>query len=106
MLHQYCISIQYRICGIRSGQSPASGSVERRHILAAHRGNHPKLVIGDHLKQRLGQQAQALDLRRRRTSILRLVILPHGVNSLLNQRLAGLDHSYKRALVQYRALGS
>lgn len=104
MRHQYCIKIQYRIDADAAGQSPISRSVKGRKLLAPHLGNHPKLVIGHHLKQRLGQQAQALDLRRRRASIPRLVILPHGVDSLLNQRLAGLDHSDEGALVQMPCL--
>lgn len=74
-----------------------------RQFLSAHRCNHPKLIIGNHLEQRLSQQTQALDLLRRRAAMLGLVILPHGVDSLLNQRLAGLNHPYKGALVHFPA---
>jgi len=78
--------------------------VKRRKILAARLGNHPKLVVGNHLEQRLGQQAQALDLLRRRASILGLMVVAHGVDCLPNQRLAGLDHSDEGALVQMPCL--
>lgn len=74
--------------------------MKRRKILAASLGYYPKLVIGHSLEQRLGQQAQALDLLRRCAAVLRLVILPHGINSLLDQRLAGLDHANEGSLVQ------
>lgn len=62
--------------------------------------HNAELVIGHHLEQRLSQQTQAFDLLRRCTEILGLVILAYGVNSLLNQRLAGFDHPYEGALVQ------
>lgn len=46
---------------------------------------------------------QALDLFSRRAAIFRLVIVAHGVNSLLNQRLAGLNLPYEGALVHVPA---
>jgi len=73
--------------------------MKRRQILASGLSDDAELVIGHHLEQRLGQPAQALDLICRRAMILRLVVTAHGVDSLLNQRLAGFDHSNKGALV-------
>ena len=104
MGHQYCIKIQYRISDPGPGQLPISGSVKRRQLFAPSLGNSAKLVVGYRLEQRLGQQAKALDLLYRRAAILSLVILTHGVDSLLNQRLAGLDHAYEGALVQCHVL--
>lgn len=92
---------QYRIGGIDRGQLPISGSVKRWQILTSGLGDDAELVIGHHLEQRLSQYTQALDLFRRSTAILGLVILPQGVDSLLNQRLAGLNHSNEGALVHY-----
>lgn len=94
---------QYRIGGIGRGQLPISGSVKRWQILTPGLGDDAKLIIGNHLEQRLSQQTQALDFLRRRAAMLGLVILPHGVDSLLNQRLAGLNHPYKSALVHFPA---
>lgn len=91
---------QYRIGGIGRGQLPISGSVKRWQILTSGLGDDAELVIGYHLEQRLSQQPQALDLLRRRAAILSLVVLPQCVDSLLNQRLAGLNHPYEGALVQ------
>lgn len=89
---------QYRIGGIGRGQLPISGSVKRWQILTSGLGDDAELVIGYHLEQRLSQQPQPLDLFRRRTAILGLVVLPQGVDSLLNQRLAGLNHAKEGAL--------
>ncbi|HDS1813009.1 TPA: hypothetical protein QEM79_003773 [Pseudomonas putida] len=60
-----------------------------------------ELVIGDRLEERLSQQAQAqaLDLLCRRAMILRLVVTAHGVDRLLNQRLAGLNHPDESPLI-------
>lgn len=71
------------------GQLPIDGLVKRRQFLAPSLGHSAKLVVGDRLEQRLGEQAQALDLFRRRAIVLGLVLLAHGVNRLPNQRLAG-----------------
>lgn len=73
--------------------------MERWQILAARLGDHPKLIVGYHLEHRFGQQAQALDLLRRRATALGLVLFPHRIDGLLNQRLAGLDHANKATLV-------
>lgn len=91
---------QYRIGGIGCGQLPISGSVKSWQILASRLGDDAELVIGHQLEKRLSHYTQALDLLRRRAAILGLVILPQGVDSLLNQRLAGLNHPYEGALVQ------
>ncbi len=74
------------------GQLPIDGLVKRRQFLPPSLGDSAKLVVGYCLEQRLGEQAQALDLLCRHAAILGLVILAHGVDCLLNQRLAGLDH--------------
>jgi len=73
--------------------------MQRWQLLASGLGHDTKLVIGDRLEQRLGQQAQALDLFCRRAEILGLVIVAHSVDCLLNQLLAGLDHANECALV-------
>ncbi|MNP57783.1 hypothetical protein D3C76_1526440 [compost metagenome] len=66
------------------GQLPIDGLVKRRQFLAPSLGHSAKLVIGNRLEKRLSQQAQALDLIRRRATVLGLVILAHGVDGLLN----------------------
>lgn len=76
-----------------------AGSVERRQLLAVRFRHDTKLVIGNDLEQRFGQQAQALDLLRRRATVVGLVACPHDVDGLLNQRLAGLDHPDESALL-------
>ncbi|BAW23840.1 hypothetical protein I5S84_17365 [Pseudomonas putida] len=73
--------------------------MERRQILAPGLGHDVELVIGDRLEERLSQQAQALDLLCRRAMILRLVVTAHGVDRLLNQRLAGLNHPDESPLI-------
>ncbi|WP_020190249.1 hypothetical protein [Pseudomonas putida] len=90
---------QYRIDGLGRGQSPISGSVKRRQILASGLGDYAELVVRYRLEKRLGEQAQTLYLLRRRASILRLVIFPHGVDRLLNQRLACLNHPDESPLI-------
>lgn len=72
--------------------------MQRWQLLASGLGHDTKLIIRHDLEQRLGQLAQALHLMYRRAAILGLVILPHGVDCLLNQRLAGLDHANECAL--------
>ena len=62
-------------------------------------GHHSQLVVRDDLEKRLSQQAKTLDLFRRLATVLGLVVLAHGIDSLLNQRLAGLDHANEGTLV-------
>ena len=81
------------------GQLPIDGLMERWQFLAASLRHSAKLVVGYRLEKRLGEQAKSLDFFWRPAAILGLVILPHGIDSLLNQRLAGLNHPYEGALV-------
>lgn len=78
--------------------------MQRWQFLAPGLGHNTKLIVGDRLEQRLGQKAQALHLICRRATILGLVVIAHGIDSLLYQRLTCFDHSDKRTLVQCDAL--
>ncbi|HDS1794085.1 hypothetical protein [Pseudomonas putida] len=80
--------------------------MQRWQFLASGLGHDTKLVIRDCLEQGLGQKAKALNLFWRGAAILGLVILAHGVDSLLYQRLTGFDHSNECAFVQFHDLGS
>ncbi|MNM47580.1 hypothetical protein D3C81_585520 [compost metagenome] len=66
--------------------------MELRQFGSTNLGYHTKLVIGDSLEKRLGKQVQTLHFISRRASILSLMVLTQGIDSLLNERLAGLNH--------------
>lgn len=66
-------------------------SVKTGQVFAPGLVHDPQLVIGYRLEQRLGEQAKALNLLLGLAGSLGLVILPHGIDSLMNWRLASLD---------------
>lgn len=74
--------------------------MQRWQILSSCLGDYPKLVIRYHLEQRFSKLVQALHILWRRTPVLGLMVLTQGIDGLLDQRLACLDHPYKGALVQ------
>ena len=73
--------------------------MELRQFGSPNLGYNPKLVISHSLEKRLGKQVQTLHFIDRRASILRLMILAQGVDSLLNERLASLNHPNESPLV-------
>ncbi len=73
--------------------------MQRWLILAPSLGHDPQLVVGYRLEQRLREQAKALDFFPGQARSLGLVILTHGVHSLLNERLTSLNHSDESSLL-------
>ncbi len=95
-------SSNVRTCTYRLPLLPRAGRLMKRwQILAAGLGYDAKLVVRYRLEQRFSKQAESLHLFRRRATFLSLVIVTHGIDSLLNQRLAGLDQANEGALIHY-----
>lgn len=52
-----------------------------------------QLKLGDGLIQRIGQQLKALHLGSRRAHVLGFVVLPGGIDGLLNQLIASISQA-------------